>query len=160
MRSVSSISALLFAVVVVVAACATNSEQVKAFFAPDFRAADDTMLQDGMWRLGRGVQDLDDTFKAEGVSDDDRHARVLETLDMMAGAAAAVNQPGRRQGHTNVAMNIDKLITEIAAAKTAAEARDYEPAKALPASCLACHQGGGGGPQTPATTTTTTTPAP
>lgn len=132
---------------VVVASCATDGESMKAFFAPDFRTADDTMLQDGMWRLGRGVQDLDDTFKADGLAEADRHARVMENLEMMAAAAASVNKPGRRQGHTNVAMNIDKLITDIDAAKTAAAANEYALAQALPASCLACHEGGGGGAQ-------------
>ncbi|MDP2342832.1 MAG: hypothetical protein Q8O67_17885 [Deltaproteobacteria bacterium] len=143
MRSAS----LALALAVAVTACAANSEQVKAFFAPDFSTADDTKLQDGMWRLGRGVQDLDETFKIEGPVDGDRHARIVETLDIMAAAAASVKAPGARQGHTNVAMNIDKLIVEIAAAKTAAEAKDYAPAQALPASCLACHQGAGGGAQ-------------
>ncbi len=148
----ASVSA--FAVVVAlgvplsVSGCATDKEAVKAFFAPDFRTADDTKLQDGMWRLGRGVQDLDDAFKTEGVSDDDRHAAVMQTLDMMSEAAASVSKPGRRQGHTNVSMNIDQLIVEIDAAKTAAAAKEYDLAKALPQSCLACHQGAGGGPQT------------
>jgi hypothetical protein len=132
------------------ASCATtDNASVKAFFAPDFRTVDDTQLQDSMWRLGRGVQDLDDTFKAEGLSEEDRHARVLESLKMMQDAAVAANEPGQRQGHRNVAMNIDKLVGDIAAAKTAAEANEYAPAQALPATCLACHQGAGGGAQVP-----------
>jgi hypothetical protein len=102
-----------------------------------------------MWRLGKGVQDLDDTFKAEGLAPDDLHARVMGDLELMSEAAKSVKAPGARAGHQNVAMNIDKLITDIEAAKTAAAAKDYAPAQALPASCLACHQGGGGGPQVP-----------
>lgn len=142
---------LAVAPTLVVTACATNSESIKAFFAPDFRTADDTMLQDAMWRLGRGVQNLDDTFKAEGLAEADRHTQVMENLEMMADAAAAANKPGRRQGHQNVAMNIDRLVIEIDAAKTAAQAHDYSLAQALPASCLACHEGGGGGAQKQAT---------
>ena len=41
---------------------------------------------------------------------------------MMQDAALAANAPGQRQGHRNVAMNIGKLVGDIAAAKTAAEA--------------------------------------
>ena len=132
------------------AACATtDTAAVKAFFAPNFRTVDDTQLQDSMWRLGRGVQDLDDTFAATDLADGDRHARILESLTMMQEAAVAANAPGQRQGHRNVAMNIDRLIGDIAAAKTAAEVNDYAPAQALPATCLACHQGSGGGAQNP-----------
>lgn len=132
----------------ILTACAgIDRETVKAFYAPDFRTFDDTMLQDGMWRLGRGVQDLDDTFKLEGLSEEERHAKVMETLEIMAGAAASVNDPNQKKSHTNVAMNIGALVTDIEAAKTAAAAKNYELAKALPTTCLNCHQGGGGGPQ-------------
>ena len=132
---------------VAVSCVTTGDEGIKAFFAPDFKTIDDTLLQDSMWRLGRGVQDLDDTFRAEGLSEDDRHAQILASLDMMAAAAAQANDPGKRQGHTNVAMNIGKLVTDIDAAKAASANRDYALAQALPATCLHCHQGGGGGPQ-------------
>jgi hypothetical protein len=138
---------LLLALPLTLAACAVNRESIKEFFAPDFRNLDDTQLQDGMWRLGRGVQDLDDTFRAEGLSEEERHAQIMSSLDLMAGAAAAVNDPNQKKSHTNVAMNIEALAKDIDAAKTAAAAKDYELAKALPQTCLHCHQGGGGGPQ-------------
>lgn len=138
---------LLIALPLVITACAIDRESMKQFYAPDFRSFDDTQLQDGMWRLGRGVQDLDDTFRAEGLYDDERHAQIMASLELMAGAAAAVNDPNQKKSHTNVAMNIEALAGDIAAAKTAAEAKNYELAKALPQSCLHCHQGGGGGPQ-------------
>jgi hypothetical protein len=134
------------------AACASiDKEALKQFYAPDFRSFDDTLLQDSMWRLGRGVQDLDDAFKAEGVSDDERHARILASLELMAEAAAQANAPGQKKSHENIAMNIDVLVGDIAAAKTAAEAKSYELAQAIPQTCLHCHEGGGGGPQTTAT---------
>jgi hypothetical protein len=140
--------AVVACLVCVVSACAANSESVKAFFAPDFHTADDTQLQDGMWRLGRGVQDLDDTFTAAGENvSAEHHARILETLDIMSAAAASVKAPGARQGHTNVAMNIDKLVVDIDNAKAAVAVKDYTLARALPVSCLACHEGVGGGPQ-------------
>lgn len=143
------------------AACAAiDREAIKQFYAPDFRSFDETLLQDSMWRLGRGVQDLDDAFRADGLSDDERHARILASLDLMAGAAAQANQPGQKKSHDNIAMNIDALVGDIAAAKAAAEARNYELAQAIPQTCLHCHQGGGGGPQTApssASSTTTTT---
>jgi hypothetical protein len=130
------------------AACATDSQALRDFIAPDFRALDDTRLQDAMWRLGGGVQDLDAALQADnGLNDADRQARVLATLDVMAEAAASVNAPGQKQRHQNVAMNIDRLIGDIAAAKTAAEANDLAPARALPQTCLACHNGQGGGAQ-------------
>jgi hypothetical protein len=134
----------------VAVSCVTTDDQgLKSFFAPNFKTIDDTLLQDSMWRLGRGVQDLDDTIKAEGLSEDDRHAQIMASLDMMAAAAAQANDPGKRQGHNNVAMNIGKLVADIDAAKAAAVNKDYALAEALPATCLNCHQGGGGGPQTP-----------
>jgi hypothetical protein len=130
-------------------ACASiDKESIKQFYAPDFRSFDDTLLQDAMWRLGRGVQDLDDAFKAEGLADDERHARILASLDLMAEAAARANDPNQKKSHENIAMNIGALVGDIAAAKTAAEAKNYEPAQAIPQTCLHCHQGGGGGPQT------------
>ena len=130
-------------------ACASiDKEALKQFYAPDFRSFDETLLQDAMWRLGRGVQELDDAFKAEGLSDDERHALILESLDLMAGAAAQANEPGPKKSHENMSMNIGALVHDIAAARTAAEARSYELAQGIPQTCLHCHQGGGGGPQT------------
>ena len=138
-----------FALAAAVVSCAANNETLKTALAPNFGAATEAQLQDGMWRLGYAVQDLDGAFKAEGVSEDDRHAAILETLDLMAAAAASVGKPGQPQRHTNVAMNLPKLVGDIDAARTAAEAKDYTLAKALPQSCLACHEGVGGGPQKP-----------
>lgn len=146
MRRIFVLSSALL-IVAAVSCVTTGDDAVKAFFAPDFKTIDDTLLQDSMWRLGRGVQDLDDTLRAEGLSDDDRHAQILASLDMMAAAAAQANEPGKRQGHTNVSMNISKLVTDIDAAKAAANNKDYALARALPSTCLHCHQGGGGGPQ-------------
>jgi hypothetical protein len=109
-----------------------------------------------MWRLGRGVQDLDDAFKAEGVSDDERHARILASLEPVAEAAAQAHAQGQKKSHENIAMNIDVLVGDIAAAKTAAEAKSYELAQAIPQTRLHCHEGGGGGPQTTAMPAPTT----
>lgn len=133
--------------IVAFVSCAANNAQLKAALAPDFGTATEAQLQDGMWRLGFAVQDLDTAFKAEGVSDDERHAAIMETLNLMADAAGSVGKPGQPQKHTNVAMNLPKLTTDIEAARAAAASRDYTLAKALPQSCLACHEGGGGGPQ-------------
>jgi len=138
-------------------ACASiDKEALKTFYAPDFRHFDETLLQDAMWRLGRGVQELDDAFKAEGLTDDERHALILESLELMAGAAAQANEPGPKKSHENISMNIGALVNDIAAAKAAAEARSYELAQAIPQTCLHCHEGGGGGPQTTAMPAPTT----
>jgi mono/diheme cytochrome c family protein len=145
MRFALSLAAVVCVVVVV--SCAANNETLKKAFAPDFGAATEAQLQDGMWRLGYATQDLDAAIKAEGVSEDDRHAAIMETLNLMADAAASVGKPGQQQKHTNVAMNLPKLTEDIEAARAAAASRDYTLAKALPQSCLACHVGGGGGPQ-------------
>jgi hypothetical protein len=130
------------------AACAFNKEQLKEWVGPpDFHSIDETYLKDAMWRLAHGVQDLDDTMKAADLDDAAREQQVLAILDDMAGAAAEANAEGTKKRHQNVAMNIDKLINDIALAKTAAQAHDLAPAKALPETCLACHVGGGGGAQ-------------
>ena len=149
MRFISSLTVAL-ALALVVVSCAANNETLKKAFAPDFGTATEAQLQDGMWRLGFATQDLDAAVKAEGVSDDERHAAIMETLNLMADAAGSVGKPGQPQKHTNVAMNLPKLVGDIEAARAAAASRDYTLAKALPQSCLACHQGGGGGPQKPA----------
>lgn len=140
------------AVVVVAAgglvACANQSENIRAFVAPDFRRIDDTRLQDAMWRLGNGVQNLNDLFLPEAaVADADREAAVVEVLDGMAEAAKSVNKPGQKAQHQNIAMNIDKLIEDIAIARAAALEHNLAPAQALPLTCLACHQGEAGGAQ-------------
>jgi hypothetical protein len=141
----------LWAAAVVPVGCAADSQALRDFIAPDFSRLDDTRLQDAMWRLGGGVQTLDDTLQADnGLSDADRKAQVLATLDVMAEAAASAGAPGQKQRHTNVAMNIDRLIGDIQAARAAAVADDLGPARALPQTCLACHTGGGGGAQRPA----------
>jgi hypothetical protein len=138
----------LVTVVLAVAACATDPEIVRSFIAPDFSHVDDTRLQDSMWRLGNGVQQLNDALApAAGLNDEQRRAQVLGILDLMADAATTVNRPGQKRAHQNIAMNIDKLIADIAAAKAAAEQNDLAPAQALPATCLACHQGAAGGTQ-------------
>jgi hypothetical protein len=79
---------------VVVVSCAANNETLKSVFAPDFGTATEAQLQDGMWRLGYATQDLDAAIKAQGV-DDRRHAAILESLDLMAAAAASVGKPGQ-----------------------------------------------------------------
>lgn len=133
---------------VVGANCANSDAAIRDFVAPDFHRIDDTHLQDAMWRLGNGVQNLADLFDpAAGLSDADREKNVIEVLGTMADAAQTVNKPGQKKSHSNIAMNIDKLIGDIEAARTAAVNHDLAPAQALPATCLACHQGQGGGAQ-------------
>jgi hypothetical protein len=114
---------------------------------PDFHNIDETYLQDAMWRLAHGVQELDDTMKAADLDEATRESRVIVVLDDMGRAAVNANAEGTKKSHKNVAMNIDKLILDIEAAKTAAQAHDLGPARALPTTCLACHEGGGGGAQ-------------
>ncbi len=129
-------------------ACANSDAAIRDFVAPDFHRIDDTHLQDAMWRLGNGVQNLSDLFDpAAGLTDADREKNVIEVLGTMADAANTVNKPGQKKAHSNVAMNIDKLIGDIEAARTAAVNHDLAPAQALPMTCLACHQGQGGGEQ-------------
>jgi hypothetical protein len=139
----------VLALALTVSACAIDKDTVRKFtYGPSFQFIDDTRLQDSMWRLARGVQDLDDTFQATAeLSEDDRHKRIIEVLDYMSEAASAVSTPGQETQHKNMSMNIDRLITDIALAKTAAVSKDYGPAQQLPLTCLTCHQGGGGGPQ-------------
>jgi hypothetical protein len=134
--------------VVAVVACATDTAIVRDLIAPDFSRVDDTRLQDSMWRLGHGVQQLNDTLAPEAALEpEQRRLQVIAILDLMADAAATVNSPGQKRAHQNIAMNIDKLQGDIAAARAAAENNDLAPAQALPVTCLACHQGTGGGQQ-------------
>ena len=130
-----------------VGACVTDSDLARRVIAPDYARVDDTRLQDAMWRLGSSVQSLNEATSAAGVSDAERQQTVLGVLDVMAAAAASVNKPGQKQRHENLAMNVDKLIADIAAAKSAAQAGDLGPAQTLPMTCLACHQGEAGGAQ-------------
>jgi hypothetical protein len=143
-------TSLAFSCFLVVVACAAGSEQVRSMlYGPSFEVIDDTRLQDSMWRLANGVQDLDTALtNEEGLDEEAKQQRVLEVLDYMADAAAAVTAPGApKTGHTNVEMNIDKLATDIVAAKAAVQEKDYGAAERLPMACLACHQGQGGGAQ-------------
>lgn len=114
---------------------------------PNFHNVDETYLQDAMWRLGHDTQDLDDTFNAQNVDDAAKEKHAIALLDDMSSAAKQANAPGNRVSHKNVAMNIGQLIADIDAAKTAAVSHDLGPAKAIPATCLHCHEGGGGGAQ-------------
>lgn len=144
----SSVVIAASAFVGLVGACANSDAAIRDFIAPDFHRIDDTHLQDAMWRLGNGVQNLNDLFAPEaGLNDADREKQVVEVLDGMADAANTVNKPGQKKSHSNIAMNIDKLIGDIAAARAAAVEHNLAPAQALPQTCLACHQGGGGGAQ-------------
>lgn len=135
--------------VAVLAACAAGTEAIqKATYGPSFQYIDESRLHDSMWRLAKGVQDLDMTMKAgEELSEVDRQTRVLAILDEMATATTAVSAPGQATNHKNIEMNIDRLQLEIALARRSAETNDYTAAKALPQTCLACHTGTGGGPQ-------------
>lgn len=135
--------------VAVLAACAAGTEAIqKATYGPSFQYIDESRLHDSMWRLAKGVQDLDMTMKAgEELSEVDRQTRVLAILDDMATATTAVSAPGQATNHKNIEMNIDRLQLEIALARRSAETNDYTAAKALPQTCLACHTGTGGGPQ-------------
>jgi hypothetical protein len=150
MRFLVALSALaLFALVVACASATIDKNKLAEFGGPppDFHNVDETYLQDAMWRLGHDTQDLDDAFHATGVDDAAREHRVISLLDDMASAAKQATAPGTRKSHKNVAMNIDKLVTDINAAKTAAVSHDLAPAQAIPATCLACHEGAGGGAQ-------------
>jgi hypothetical protein len=143
--------ALLFAALFVVACASATIDKTKlADFGgppPDFHNVDETYLQDAMWRLGHDTQDLSDAFNATGVDDAAREKHVLSLLDDMASAAKQATAPGTRKTHKNVAMNVDKLVLDINTARTAASSHDLAPAKAIPATCLACHEGAGGGAQ-------------
>ena len=139
----------LFAAALLVACASFDKAKLRELVGkpPDFHNIDETYLQDAMWRLAHGVQDLDDAMNATNLDDAAREQRVLVVLDDMASAAKNANEPGTKKSHTNVAMNIGKLIGDIDTARTAAQAHDLAPAKALPQTCLACHEGGGGGAQ-------------
>lgn len=143
----SPIAALLVSVLFV--GCAINEKTLRDIAGPppDFHNLDETYLQDGMWRLGHGIQGLHDTLNAADLDDAAREQRVIAVLDEMASAAQNANTAGSKKSHKNVAMNIDKLLNDITVARTAAQAHDLAPAKALPATCLACHQGAAGGTQ-------------
>jgi hypothetical protein len=152
MRRTSSLTlaAVLVATVAAgVVSCASGAEVVRsATYGPSFQYIDESRLHDSMWRLAKGVQDLDLTMKAgEELSEVDRQTRVLAILDDMATATSAVSAPGQATNHKNIEMNIDRLQLEIALARRSAETNDYAAAKALPHTCLACHTGTGGGPQ-------------
>lgn len=152
MRSTASVTALLAAVVgtvVVVSACASGAEAVRSVtYGPSFQYIDESRLHDSMWRLAKGVQDLDTTLGGEAeLNEVDRQTRVLAILDDMAAATSAVSAPGQSTNHKNIEMNIDRLALEIALARRSAETNDYTAAKALPQTCLSCHTGTGGGPQ-------------
>jgi hypothetical protein len=148
MRHTASVTALL-AAVVVVTACASGAEAVRSVtYGPSFQYIDESRLHDSMWRLAKGVQDLDTPLGGEAeLNEVDRQTRVLAILDDMAAATAAVSAPGQSTNHKNIEMNIDRLQLEIALARRSAETNDYTAAKALPQTCLACHTGTGGGPQ-------------
>src|SRR4051812_2726117 len=101
---------MLLAAVFLVA-CSINKNQLHELVgpAPDYHNIDETYLQDAMWRLGHGVQELDDTINAQGVDDAAKEKHVLAVLDDMESAAKNANAPGTRKSHKNVSMNIDKL---------------------------------------------------
>jgi hypothetical protein len=141
--------ALAAALVATIVACASGAEAVRSVtYGPSFQYIDESRLHDSMWRLAKGVQDLDTTLKTgEELGEVDRQTRVLAILDDMAAATAAVSAPGQATNHKNIEMNIDRLALEIALARRSAETNDYTAAKTLPQTCLACHTGTGGGPQ-------------
>lgn len=152
MRLIASVAALLAAVAgfaVVAPGCAAGAEAVRSVtYGPSFQYIDESRLHDSMWRLAKGVQDLDTTLGSEvEIGEVDRQTQVLAILDDMAAATAAVSAPGQATNHKNIEMNIDRLALEIALARRAAESNDYAAAKALPQTCLSCHTGTGGGPQ-------------
>lgn len=145
----AALVATVATVVATAVACAGGAEAVRSVtYGPSFQYIDESRLHDSMWRLAKGVQDLDMTMKAsEELSEVDRQTRVLAILDDMAAATSAVSAPGQATNHKNIEMNIDRLQLEIALARRSAETNDYTAAKALPQTCLACHTGTGGGPQ-------------
>ncbi len=133
----------------VISACAGSAETVRqATYGPSFQYIDEERLHDGMWRLAKGVQDLDVTLKPETeISAEDRQTRVLAILDDMAVATGTISAPGQASNHKNIELHIDQLQLDIAVARTAAEGGDFNAATALPNTCLACHKGHGGGAQ-------------
>ena len=146
--TLTSLSATVLAVGAI-SACAGGAEAVRqATYGPSFQYIDYERLHDGMWRLAKGVQDLDVTLKPETeISDEDRQTRVLAILDDMAGATSTISAPGQASNHKNIELHIDQLTLDIALARTAAEGGEFSAAKALPHTCLACHKGQGGGAQ-------------
>jgi hypothetical protein len=132
-----------------IATCAAGGEAIRQItYGPSFQYIDESRLHDSMWRLAKGVQDLDTTLTTETELDElERQTRVLATLDDMAAATAAVSAPGQSTNHKNIELHIDRLQLEIALARRSAETNDYVAAKALPQTCLSCHVGTGGGPQ-------------
>jgi hypothetical protein len=132
-----------------IAACAAGGEAIRQItYGPSFQYIDESRLHDSMWRLAKGVQDLDTTLTTETELDElERQTRVLAILDDMAAATAAVSAPGQSTNHKNIELHIDRLQLEIALARRSAETNDYVAAKALPQTCLSCHVGTGGGPQ-------------
>jgi hypothetical protein len=152
MRVSASVVALLTAVVgsaVVVSGCASAAEALRSVtYGPSFQYIDESRLHDSMWRLAKGVQDLDTTLGGEvELNEVDRQTRILAILDDMAAATSAVSAPGQSTNHKNIELHIDRLQLEIALARRSAETNDYTAAKALPQTCLSCHTGTGGGPQ-------------
>lgn len=152
MRFTASVTAALVLTLgstVVVTACASGAEAVRSVtYGPSFQYIDESRLHDSMWRLAKGVQDLDTTLGGEAeLNEVDRQTRVLAILDDMAAATSAVSAPGQSTNHKNIELHIDRLQLEIALARRSAETNDYTAAKALPQTCLACHTGTGGGPQ-------------
>jgi hypothetical protein len=135
--------------VVCVAACASGSEALRQItYGPSFQYIDESRLHDSMWRLAKGIQDLDTTLATETeLNELERQSRVLAILDDMAAATAAVSAPGQSTNHKNIELHIDRLQLEIALARRSAETNEYVAAKALPQTCLSCHVGTGGGPQ-------------
>jgi hypothetical protein len=83
-----------------------------------------------MWRLAKGVQDLDTTLGGEvELNEVDRQTRILAILDDMAAATSAVSAPGQSTNHKNIELHIDRLQLEIALARRSAETNDYTAAK-------------------------------
>ena len=138
------------AVVGSVTGCVTAAQVRSVTYPASFQYIPQERLTDSMWRLARGVQDLDDTFGASTeLADADRQTRVLAILDDMSAATAAVSAPGQNTNHPTIELNLDRLQVDIALARSAAAQTpvDFAPARQLPTACLSCHVGGPGGPQ-------------
>jgi len=133
-----------------VVGCVTAEQVRQVTYPASFQYIPEERLTQSMWRLAKGVQDLDTTLAASAeLEEADRQTRVLAILDDMSAATAAVSAPGQNTNHPNIELNLGRLQMDIALARSAAALTpgDFTAARALPTACLACHVGGPGGAQ-------------
>lgn len=133
-----------------VVGCVTAEQVRQVTYPSSFQYIPEERLTQSMWRLAKGVQDLDTTLTASAeLEEADRQTRVLAILDSMTAATAEVSAPGQNTNHPNLDLHLDRLQMDIALARSAAalSPADFTAARALPTACLSCHVGGPGGAQ-------------